>query len=203
MYVGNGGEYRKSFHGYPKGYAQLLQSPEVFSITPMQIDTWNRDYNGTDFKAGPLPSASLAPPAASYSGLLECPCTDRMTKITEHNYPVQPTATCQQPITTASDCYDSVAYLNIPNNFIITNQTVNDLTGPPACSIVSDPTQKTAVLSFNTANAPSCGSINETSYHLKVSDTNNLVGIDLEIVSENNGLATLTLSGPADVWYVF
>ena len=46
----------------------------------MQIDTHNRDYNGTGFKAGPLPKASCAPPNAIYSGILECPCTDRIRK---------------------------------------------------------------------------------------------------------------------------
>jgi hypothetical protein len=48
----------------------------------MQIDTHNRDYNGTDFKAGPMPKASCAPEGAIYSGILECPCTDRITKKT-------------------------------------------------------------------------------------------------------------------------
>jgi hypothetical protein len=36
---GNGGEYRKSFHGYPKGMAQFIDSPTSFHIQPMQIDT--------------------------------------------------------------------------------------------------------------------------------------------------------------------
>ena len=34
---GNGGESRKSFHGYPAGYAQLIESPEEWHITPMQV----------------------------------------------------------------------------------------------------------------------------------------------------------------------
>jgi hypothetical protein len=38
---GNGGEMRKSYDGYKKGYAQLIQSPETFNPIPMQIDTWN------------------------------------------------------------------------------------------------------------------------------------------------------------------
>eukprot|EP01052_Picozoa_sp_SAG31_P011432 SAG31_NODE_646_length_13223_cov_14.088845_3_plen_113_part_00 len=33
---GNGGEMRKSYHGYPKGFAQLLESPTDFVMTPMQ-----------------------------------------------------------------------------------------------------------------------------------------------------------------------
>ena len=31
-----------SYHGYAPGYAQLIDSPTAFQITPMQIDTWNR-----------------------------------------------------------------------------------------------------------------------------------------------------------------
>ena len=44
---GNGGESRKSFHGYPNGYAQLIQSPTSWHITPMQIDTRRRDCGVT------------------------------------------------------------------------------------------------------------------------------------------------------------
>jgi hypothetical protein len=42
--AGNGGEYRKSFHGYAPGYGQVIGSPHTFQLTPMQIDTWNRDH---------------------------------------------------------------------------------------------------------------------------------------------------------------
>ena len=44
---GNGGESRKSFHGYPDGYAQLIGSPESWHLTPMQIDTRNRECGVT------------------------------------------------------------------------------------------------------------------------------------------------------------
>ena len=37
---GNGGEYRKTFHGYPPNYVQIVESPTESQITPMQIDTW-------------------------------------------------------------------------------------------------------------------------------------------------------------------
>jgi hypothetical protein len=36
---GNGGESRKSYHAYPKGYAQLVDSVDEFVMTPMQIDS--------------------------------------------------------------------------------------------------------------------------------------------------------------------
>ena len=77
---GNGGEFRKSYHGYPEGFAQLIASPTTFHIQPMQIDTKNRHYDGPDFRPDLLPAASAAPANASYSGLLECPCTDRVVK---------------------------------------------------------------------------------------------------------------------------
>ena len=38
-----GGEYRKSYHGYPSGYAQLIHSPSEWIVEPMQIDTHNRN----------------------------------------------------------------------------------------------------------------------------------------------------------------
>jgi hypothetical protein len=39
----NGGEYRKSYHGLPAPYVQVVESPHAFDMSPMQIDTWNRD----------------------------------------------------------------------------------------------------------------------------------------------------------------
>ena len=39
---GNGGESRKSLHGYPSGHAQLIESPQSWHITPMQIDSASR-----------------------------------------------------------------------------------------------------------------------------------------------------------------
>lgn len=35
----NGGE---SFHGFPPGFAKVVDSPSALQISPMQIDTWNR-----------------------------------------------------------------------------------------------------------------------------------------------------------------
>ena len=34
--------FRKSFHGFPPGNAVLLDSPDSFIVTPMQIDTVRR-----------------------------------------------------------------------------------------------------------------------------------------------------------------
>ena len=61
--------------------AQLIDSPTEFHIQPMQIDTKNRHYNGSNFKPDLLPKSSQAPLDASYSGLIECPCTTRIKKV--------------------------------------------------------------------------------------------------------------------------
>ncbi len=56
--------HRKSFHGYAPGMAQIINSPREVAITPMQIDTWNRDkmnLTGSAFVPGPVPRNNLAP----------------------------------------------------------------------------------------------------------------------------------------------
>ena len=42
MAAGNGGEYRKSYHGFASPTAYVVESPEELFVLPMQIDTWNR-----------------------------------------------------------------------------------------------------------------------------------------------------------------
>jgi hypothetical protein len=90
---GNGGEFRKSFHGYGAPFAQLIDSPVSWSMMPMQIDTKNREAGkmekpGDPFVPGEYPRtahhgkgvpAPTSGPDAVYSGLLECPCTDRIS----------------------------------------------------------------------------------------------------------------------------
>ena len=101
---GNGGEFRKSYHGYPNGYAQLLQEPYAISITPMQIDTWNRDTmkdtaafvppSRGDFHELFPQTSSISPrllenlDEAGYNPLMECPCTDRLEKTYTKTYKV-------------------------------------------------------------------------------------------------------------------
>ena len=83
--AGNGGEYRKSYHGFASPVAYVIDSPTAVHVLPMQIDTWNRDEmnaTGSRFVPGPLPEHSLSPRGldALYSGLLECPLTDKVVK---------------------------------------------------------------------------------------------------------------------------
>ena len=178
---GNGGESRKSFHGYPKGYAQLIHSPESWHITPMQIDTRNRDCGVTpadvgkctQFAPGPEPKQARygrGIPAAgtNYSGLLECPCTsnyggspqyygnDTKSKTIVHQYSVLAEGACpsSQAIVSAGECFDSVAAIGV-NATKFVNRTVADPTKPVGCSVITN-ADGTATSTFNTAGAGEC-----------------------------------------------
>merc|ERR550539_1979583 len=131
---GNGGEFRKSYHGYPKGFAQLVESPTTFHIQPMQIDTKNRNYNGTDFKPDLMPAASQAPPDAPYSGLLECPCTDRIQKKVEQTYGTKTFGTCIKTVVNATQCFEAVG--QVVTSGVDTNATVSSSSLPKDCSMV-------------------------------------------------------------------
>eukprot|EP00536_Pseudo-nitzschia_multiseries_P007043 jgi/Psemu1/194397/e_gw1.157.89.1 len=99
----NGGEMRKSFHIYPPGYAQLVRNPRSFSVTPMQIDTWNRelmehtsrfvppedaDADAVDRYLLPRSSRIRNLTEARYNPLVECPCSDRLDKTWGMTYAV-------------------------------------------------------------------------------------------------------------------
>ena len=71
----------------------------------MQIDTKNRHYNGSDFRADLLPKESAAPADAAYSGLLECPCTDRIVKTIEVEYTTQSEGSCATSVVNATECF--------------------------------------------------------------------------------------------------
>ena len=73
----------------------------------MQIDTKNRHYNGTDFKPDLMPKSSQAPPDAAYSGLLECPCTDRIVKKVEQTYGTKTFGSCIKTVVNASQCFEA------------------------------------------------------------------------------------------------
>lgn len=146
---GNGGEMRKSYHGYPKGYAQLIKSPDTFTTTPMQIDCWNRDTmsNGT-FVPDPsnpnlLPNSfrPIDPTVAGYNPLLECPCTDRLRKEWSMTYKVDSEDNngngCEGPIENATECFEAVPQI-IPaihvRTHIVTPSESNDDDLPAGCS---------------------------------------------------------------------
>eukprot|EP00931_Biecheleriopsis_adriatica_P087805 TRINITY_DN62221_c0_g1_i1.p1 TRINITY_DN62221_c0_g1~~TRINITY_DN62221_c0_g1_i1.p1 ORF type:complete len:638 (-),score=78.15 TRINITY_DN62221_c0_g1_i1:87-1958(-) len=150
---GNGGEYRKTYHGFSPGHALLVDSPTALQITPMQIDTWNRDAMDISgplppkFVPGPLPRASLAPKKDPlHSGLLECPMTTRLTKIVDGSYVAASREQCKEPIITFYECFQAAA--DILNGTTHQNESGRDASRPPGCSVSSSQTGQTHVF-FN------------------------------------------------------
>ena len=162
----------------------------------LQIDTWNRDNNSSKFKAGPLPKAATSPPDAVYSGLIECPCTDRIFKHINIEYSSRVYSYCDQRVHTAQECFQSASSLLAGVTKIISNLTVFNSSLPTGCSFQSS-NQSTAVAIFNSYSSNiSCGSGKLVGG--KVIET--ITGISLEILLDND-MVEFTLSGPSTVWF--
>merc|ERR1719210_1214053 len=90
LIMGNGAESRKTFHFVPPGYGMMVESPNAWVMRAMVIDTMHR--NGTTppnetrtqrrarTSHGPMPYLANPSREEMYSGLHECPCTDRYPK---------------------------------------------------------------------------------------------------------------------------
>jgi len=193
---GNGGEMRKSYHGYPQAMAQLVASPQRLSISPMQIDTHNRDNNSTKFVVGPLPKAAHRGPAnPSYSPLLECPCSDRIYKKINHAYTsrVQNVCPSLEGISNASDCFAAVGALlkTTPPS-----KTISDVTQPAGCFFSGG---VNVVAYFNEAfSNVTCGEQQHVSGSVAEPTTGVTVSLALDSVFN---LATITLQGPSNAWF--
>ena len=172
---GNGGESRKSFHGYPNGFAQLVESPTTWTITPMQVDTRNRDCgvtpadvnNCTQFIPGPEPKQARyglgIPEGTNYSGVLECPCNgmfggdpsfygdDTITKQITHNFGAA-TATCAatEAVLDAPTCFAAAATSLGVDTASIKNVTTSSSTLPHGCSLSRSAADGTVTATFNT-----------------------------------------------------
>ena len=201
---GNGGEMRKSFHGYGKGVAQLIESPVTFQIDPMQIDTHRRDRPDplAPYEAGPLPKAALSPPGAVYSGLLECPCSDRRYKDINKTVATRVAGTCgAKALWNSTDCFDSAAAML--GGAPASTQTGSDAAKPAGCSFTGGGTHPgDAHVFFNelkTATAP-CGGGGKTASGTLVDSTTG-VTLVLKLDASGTGVATMTLSGPATAWF--
>ena len=190
---GNGGESRQSFHGYPRNTAQLLHSPYYFRIQPMQIDTRNRDpkyINSSVFHPGILPKTSAAPENASYSGLLECPCTTRIHKIINHNYNTVLSNYCKKVILNSTEClHQGLILTQNTSDFI----NISSNKYPEGCSLYNN----NIVFNSGVSNVD-CGNSRLTSGITFDNITNITLSLDLNSI---NNTARLNLTGPADLWY--
>eukprot|EP01062_Namystynia_karyoxenos_P072098 TRINITY_DN67_c0_g2_i2.p1 TRINITY_DN67_c0_g2~~TRINITY_DN67_c0_g2_i2.p1 ORF type:complete len:775 (+),score=214.49 TRINITY_DN67_c0_g2_i2:95-2419(+) len=220
---GNGGESRKSFHGYPDGYAQLIDSPTSWKITPMQIDTRNRDcgvgpesitnctkknpvpYPG--FTPGPEPRQARygrgIPKGTKYSGLLECPCNSRygadygnQTKVIQHSYSTFVSGQCkrQELIGTPAECFEVAQSFGIPPGAV--NTTVSDASQPAGCSVRTAGGGVSVV--FNSVGNGTCGGASKVARGSATSPLQVRLGLELDAAADK---VTITLSGPANVWF--
>lgn len=139
----NGNEARQSFHGLPvfdgKQTVQLIYGPETFIMSPMQINTKNPDHSvWPGPRGGPLPRASSAPPNASYSGILECPCTSRITKeLSGHVTVAEGRCNFEAGVTTAQECFEAAK--NVGLDPVIANVTTPfNASAPAGCYAVRE-----------------------------------------------------------------
>jgi hypothetical protein len=183
----NGGEFRASFHGYPNGYAQLLNSPKYFNIQPMQIDTRNRSpeyMNDPVFHPGILPVNSAAPEQAQYSGLLECPCTTRINKTIHYNYNYLIKNSCDSVISNVTEC--SMLSPNVSKQI-----SSHDI--PYGCSF------KDGITYLNSYHSDiPCGSNEDYIGYLNDSVTRMTTSV---YYNASEQLIHITMTGPSDVWY--
>ena len=221
----NGGEFRKSFHGFPPGYAKVVKSPKQFVITPMQIDTWNRDSVHYDAKSGqfvgrftpgPLPRNALSPIVNStYSGLLECPLTTRIKKIIDDLYALetgrQQVCSDDTEIKTLEDCTDAVGNITfgepVPEQW--SARAIEDATKPSGCyvEIISnddDGVKTKGNVIFNQApdSTVPCGGGDDDGHSNSVytGHQKSIVDVHLEIKPKLQ-VVNITLIGPGDVWF--
>ena len=217
---GNGGESRKSFHGYPDGYAQLIESPNSWHIIPMQIDTRNRDCGATPkdihnctnhMVPGPEPRQArygLGMPkgGSPYSGILECPCNSRFggdpsiygsntkTKTIAHHYTTVSNTSCgNSALDNAVDCFKAVANLGIKVGANVTMSSASNV--PHGCVIQSDASGMWRAAFNRFSSSAQCSTspnrVGNASFDIGVNAT----------VQLNATTATITLSGPADAWF--
>lgn len=212
---GNGNEHRASFHGYANGFSQHIYSPHSWQNDIMIINTNKKLTNDTS--PGPigdlLPRSSLAPVNASYSGLLECPCTSRTSKILT-NYKILQTNACgvSTQITTTNECTFAVqlmGFLPTTGAKSVTNKSL-----PFGCSVVFRWEQNEWEASFNNFSSASssiaCGSTYSSassfsSYELAgevfsgaTSISSAQVNISLRL---NASVAAFRLEGAAGAWF--
>ena len=136
--------------------------------------------------------ASAAPEDAAYSGLLECPCTDRIVKKIEHVYSTQTSGACDKAVTNETLCYEAAA--SVAGGEVSQNLTTSDKTKVSGCSVIhwSNGTI-TAMYNTEAESEGKCGGGDKLMGEVRVDPS--LTSVKLEL-DENSKQATITMSGP-------
>lgn len=189
---GNGGEFRSSYHGYPKGYAQLVESPTHFRFNPMQIDSWNRTHmKSATYHPGPLPKSSRIPHSAGYSGLIECPCSTRLPKEWSMSYSIDK---CQGgDIANSTECMTAAKAVVASNHYNLVDN--NDDDDDAGCSILQ---HENGAVDVHWNTATSAVDTRDDDAEKIVAVSNKIVNITVML---DETTATIKMSGPADRWF--
>jgi len=217
-----GGEYRKSYHGYPSGYAQLLAEPTTWVVEPMQIDTHNRHVGLTEasgYRPWHLPkqftaNRTLTQLDGGWSPLLECPCTDRISReVTATPVLISSHATCgKASLGGAEACAKAVGEIL---GAAITHATlVDDPTLPSGClllptspppDLTSDGRAHLHGASRALYNRQSTNIACDESYgkpSLRYGGEALVASLGVRLSLHHNGTdARIVLSGPAGYWF--
>jgi hypothetical protein len=130
-------------------------------------------------------------------------CTDRITKIVPGAYSLQTKGECARRIVTAVECFGAVGGVGIANSTRTAAQGA-DPAMPPGCSLtVGGPGVTHQSVYFNTLDTSptACGGNGSAAVKLAGQATSLVtVGVELD-ASTPAGVATITLTGPADVWF--
>lgn len=208
FWQGNGGEHRKSFKYLPMGTGQLLESPKSFVLQPMLINT--NFQGGSDpsaknktarqlFHEAPLPKNSISPPGANYSGLMECPCTTRTTKIIT-GYTTAASGQCSTIVENADECF--VAVSGLLGGRVVSNNTVTSDAAPSGCFVVAHSKGNEAYFNANTTSNTQCGENSGAPVRSKGDATSASGDLTMHIdLDGSSGNVTFTLVGPSDVWF--
>jgi hypothetical protein len=205
-----GGEFRKSYHGYPAGYAQLIHSPNQWVVEPMQIDTHNRNYKINDvegYRPWFLPrrdteNATMTNLHGGLSPLIECPCSDRISRSVVNTSEIlaDGVSTCGASIATLAQCKAQAAATGAR---ILSAKTVR--TGPVGCSITpagkKGPSGYGYDVTFNAAKSSAAACGDSSSDNALATGAQSLGNLTTLAVSHDGTTATVTFSGPAGVWF--
>eukprot|EP00756_Hemistasia_phaeocysticola_P029881 Hpha_TRINITY_DN16259_c2_g9::TRINITY_DN16259_c2_g9_i1::g.16440::m.16440 len=224
-----GGEYRKSYHGYPgasaeqqksgfQGYGQFLHSPTQWLVEPMQIDTHNRLTGNVTEQTGHKPwflpkrdsNGSVTDLTSGLSPLIECPCSDRITRKIVRTSKLITSGTCdasKPQITSLQSCTQfAQASVSTAGSVLSSSKQVNDTSQPYGCILVPDAGKVGSYSAvFNTFKpAPTlpqrtCGSASAGAKAMYGS--NDLGSLTNLTISHDGATATITLSGPDGDWF--
>jgi hypothetical protein len=207
-----GGEFRKSYHGYPSGYAQLLHSPTQWIVEPMQVDTHNREYDINNdtvgYKEWFLPKQftanNMTDLHSGMSPLIECPCTDRITKSKTELPAFATSGTCgDKQIKDEKDCKKVAAGAGINFGAVV---VISDPSKPNGCFVVPSESNRghQYKVFFNSAKGPAatCGKDGVPVALVGKANLGNLTTLAIAhdgFAPGNN--VSITISGPEGSWF--